>query len=445
MGAEQAGSHKWRDRFSIVLSLLATFISTASYLEMREIQQTSQRLQIDELLNEAWDMMGGAKGTEILYSNTPISRQSLELAKRDIDKALKIDENNAKALRMKGIYLDLIGNDEEAIEVHQQAIRADPEDAKTYISLGALYDNLNQASLAEELYKKALEVDPDDKGICALAYHNLAWIYRRAGKHDECVASYEKVMACDPWDADRACNLGLYYLERGQIDDAIRLFEKGVEVDPRSSDALQNLGNAFRMKGLAKDAERMYRKAMKVSPEDSTVYALLGASLLDQNQVENAERYYRRALELNASNGFAYVGLAFVALRQKGEPANIEFLAEKALEFEPDNADIRFDLGRISRWIQQPARAIAHFEEAVALRPHSWNYHMELARTLWANGSGQQALAPIRKAIELNPSHAESHLILAGIYQSLGNLTGFNEAWDRYSRLKANTTSTSSN
>ena len=80
-----------------------------------------------------------------------------DLAKEDIDKSITIDTENAWALRNKGRWYHLQGNDEEAIRLYLQALKMDTFIQKIHVFLGDSYLAIGENEKACATWKIGLE------------------------------------------------------------------------------------------------------------------------------------------------------------------------------------------------------------------------------------------------------------------------------------------------
>jgi tetratricopeptide (TPR) repeat protein len=99
-------------------------------------------------------------------------------------------------------------------------------------------------------------------------------------------------------------------------------------------------------------------------------------------------------------------------LSKSGNYAGAAADLEKALAFDPDNADIRNNLGaQYFRLFRYP-EAEAQLKRAIELDPSSSTAHCNLAATLFARGKGESAEKEARRALELSGSNDRARFLL---------------------------------
>lgn len=106
---------------------------------------------------------------------------------------------------------------------------------------------------------------------------------------------------------------------------------------------------------------------------------------------------------------------------------SVEAAAERSLSA----ADKAFLNGNKLYAEQKYEQAAAAYNEAIALAPANWGYHLNLGLALKKSGKADEALAAFRKAVELNP---ESYSANKETGEALAKAGGFAEAKPFYEK-----------
>ncbi len=117
-------------------------------------QLRTEQILTEQLLAEAWDLLGGRPGTTILYSFSE-SPEDLELARRRIKEALARDPKNAKAHRYQAIYEEAVSDPQRALDSYLQSIRLDPTASSTHLNYGIALTELGRSEEALAAFKEA--------------------------------------------------------------------------------------------------------------------------------------------------------------------------------------------------------------------------------------------------------------------------------------------------
>lgn len=199
-------------------------------------------------------------------------------------------------------------------------------------------------------------------------------------------------------DAYRACVRGRTHLDRRSeagMRTALHYFRRSLEEDPRYATAWAGLADAL---GLLASYQHE-------SPEDVLPEAYDAA---------------RRALELEPDLAEGYGALGLVHMVRREAPEGIRTL-RRAVELRPGFAQAHSMIG----FLLSPAgfweEGAIHMERAALLDPMSPEIHVGLAMGYMLPGrSAEEALAHARRARELAPGYAVSHLLEGQILTFLG-------------------------
>jgi tetratricopeptide (TPR) repeat protein len=98
---------------------------------------------------------------------------------------------------------------------------------------------------------------------------------------------------------------GVALEEAGRLDEAIALYRRVLAVRPDSARAWTNLGNAQGARAATPDAEKAYREALRLSPADPDALNNLAWLLLqDKQQLDEAEALAVRAVAIPGPDRF---------------------------------------------------------------------------------------------------------------------------------------------
>ena len=111
---------------------------------------------------------------------------------------------------------------------------------------------------AAEVKKLDTKVEPEMK----IAAESLA-----AGRMDEAIAHYRKVLAVNPGLAEAHNGLGLALEKNGHMDEAIEHFRKALMINPLFAEAYNGLGAVLLKKGLVREATAQFQKALAIKPD----------------------------------------------------------------------------------------------------------------------------------------------------------------------------------
>lgn len=181
----------------------------------------------------------------------------------NINKALKINENIAKAYYLKGSIYRESGDTSKAISSLETAVEQDNRFIDAYYDLGVIYA-ARKNPLAFEYYTNALRID----GNYVNAQYGRAKLYQDLGKYDEAVNEYSSLLNKDKNNEQAIYNLGAIYLEvKDQPEKAIEYFNKAIALNDRWASAYFARGYSYAKLGNKQNAKDDYKKCLSIDPE----------------------------------------------------------------------------------------------------------------------------------------------------------------------------------
>ena len=142
----------------------------------------------------------------------------------DLDRAIALDPNNARAFRERSNAYRSIGKLDRALADASEAVRLDPRDAKAFDNRGDVFVDKSQYDRAIQDYDEALRLDP-----------KLSLAFRDRG--------------------------AAYYFK--DYERAIKDYDEAIKLDPRSDRAYSNRSAAYR--SLAATGKRSPMRARRSS------------------------------------------------------------------------------------------------------------------------------------------------------------------------------------
>jgi tetratricopeptide (TPR) repeat protein len=150
------------------------------------------------------------------------------------------------------------GDHAGAAAVFARAAGADPGMARAHRMLGRELMLLGRLSDAEVSLRRAVQIAPHDRE----ARLSLGELFRRAGALDQAIALFEGQRQTDPDDPEALAFLAECYGDRYQPDRRLALLERAVRRAPDGARHQLALGSAYLFYGRLADAERCFRRAL---------------------------------------------------------------------------------------------------------------------------------------------------------------------------------------
>ena len=229
--------------------------------------------------------------------------------------------------------------------------------------------------------------------------------------------------------------------DAGNYDTALGMLRDILAENPTLTPAYVGIGDIFLLKKDYANAEPAYARAARLEPRNFAAQYGHGVALQMLKRFAEAVKSYYRALTIEPADLHANLAMATTRL-EMGEPSGAMIFAEKAVELDPANGAARVNLGAAYDQIGRYADAIVQYEAAIELMepsaPLLLNYINVLAkekryldakntaeflvkidptadgyeRLGWAHfrlSEFDKSINAYRKAVELEPSHWQSH------------------------------------
>ena len=217
-----------------------------------------------------------------------------------------------------------------------------------------------QEAIAE--FERALALDPVDVD----AYRALAGAYERSGRPDRAEATYRRAIELRPQDWASFKDLGVFYFWNGRLREAESCFRRVIELAPDSYWGYRNLGAVYCSMGRFGEAITQSERSISILPT-APAYSNLGATYFMQGRFSDAARAYEQAIGLGAADerllrgnlAEAYRHLPGSTAKAASEYGRAMQLAARALEVNPQNAEIRASLALYAIGLGDRARALA--------------------------------------------------------------------------------------
>lgn len=179
-----------------------------------------------------------------------------------INKALKINENIAKAYYLKGSIYRESGDTTKAISSLETAVEQDNSFADAYYDLGIIYA-ARKNPIAFDYFNNALRTNT----TYVDAYYAKAKLLQDMGKYDESIKEYENLLLKDKTYNQANYNIGAIYLDvKKEYTKAIEFFTKAIELDANWAAPYFARGYSYAKMKDKEKATADYKKCLSIDP-----------------------------------------------------------------------------------------------------------------------------------------------------------------------------------
>ena len=236
----------------------------------------------------------------------------------------------------------------------------------------------SQARLEDEALEAFFSIPPDHD-YYAQARTQIATLHERAGEYAEALAEVERAMAVAP-SRDLELYSATLRAKAGDFDGAVAYLEGLIEAEPEDDRLLYNLGVVYGEARRIDEAIAYMQEAIELNPENASALNYVGYTWAERGEkLDEAEALIQRAIALRPEDGYIVDSLGWVyymralPLVEAGERESAQSYLDRALdelqrasEMTGGDPVISEHLGDIYLLLDQPERALAFFEEAVA-------------------------------------------------------------------------------
>jgi TolB-like protein/DNA-binding winged helix-turn-helix (wHTH) protein/Flp pilus assembly protein TadD len=215
-----------------------------------------------------------------------------------------------------------------------------------------------------------------------------------------------------------------------RVRDERQVWSKSYDREPTSILGLQrDLSDAIADEIRRKLSPERLSALTRRQPQSAEAYFLYlrGRGLINEATPRanaQAVQNYERALRLDPNYALALSGLAFSygasIMSGDAEPAVVKPLAQsaakRALQADPNLAEVQTALGQVAFLIEWDwAGAEVALRQAIELDPHYAPAHRTLGHLLSQRGRHAEAVAPMQRAIDLEPLEPLNHALASQV------------------------------
>lgn len=334
----------------------------------------------------------------------------------------------------------LAKNDLDRAEVEfKTAIELDPKYPEAHNNLGLILKYKGHFEEAEKLFKKTISL----KSKWATPYNHLGTVYLAEKDLSKAESSIKKATSLDKKYADAFYNLGVVYIEMAKENEkdskdpkpkwksAVKSLQKATTIDTRLFHAHMDLADTYRKLGEIDKAILRYRLAIETNPKDPTAWGHLGDLYTQTGDSEKAKECFEKAALLGPMPQESLVSQAEILIKDKKWGDALTLLS-RALEKDPRNPMIYFDMGFVYASQGQLPLAVQNYQKAIGLNPNFFPAFFNLGMAYRDLHDVRDAIPSFQQALRIRPDHPESLYELASLYDLILNPAAAKQTYCRF-------------
>ncbi|CAD8171997.1 unnamed protein product [Paramecium octaurelia] len=409
------------------------------------------------------------------------SKNYLQEALQEIDKSLKLQQNNVNAYLLRGEIWSELENTPMALQDCDLALKIDSKSANAYYLRSTIQwknkclypalDDINQAislnpnfeiaysrkgtilwelglkleaftcflkatqqvnsinnrfasqrtiskQQDDELYQINKVIEQNPND--SQAYFNRAKIFLLQNRVQEALADYAVIKQINPYFVQPYIKRAKILIDLNQIEEALQEIRKPLIHEQNNAEIHFIEGNCHLKIGNLDKALHAYDRAIALCPKDEQYLNQRSELYFRLERFEEAIRDLNKTISINANSQFAYYNRAqsYLKIGQKDQAKKD---LEKHIEINPNHPDAYYQLGVILTMLGNINQAFFQYCKAISLNPNFQKAYANRASLATSLGLKQQAFDDLNKAIELDPNCSNSYFNRGTLFVNLGN------------------------
>lgn len=264
-----------------------------------------------------------------------------------------------------------------------------------HIEAGAQLLAKGRGAEAEREWREAVRLAPRDAGTWEL----LGDYYLAVNNWRAALEAFGHVRDLRPDTANLHPRLALAAVRASDFETAQRHSTIALEQNPNDITGLKVAAAVAEKKAQSDQQLKYLRRLVDLQPKDPNLLMALAAALAAQYQYAQALPLLDRILEIDPQFMSAYALRGQVYYQDNPTPQRLdkaEADLKKALQVDPGNVECHRYLARVYMRLNQPARAIHHFQEVARDRPYASAHLYELSQAYRKAGDVRKAEESLR-------------------------------------------------
>ena len=321
-------------------------------------------------------------------------------------------QETADQMFARGVSLQQSSKWTDAEKTYRAYLKRFGPKMEVLANLGAVLVREDRFTDAIEAYRQALKLAPD---VLPLRL-NLGLAYFKSGQLPPAVEQFNAVLDKQPGNRQVLQLRAMSMLELERTEEAVRDYSALMPSD--DINVRLGLASAYMRLDRAAEAEGIMEPLFQT--DTAEVKLLLGQVMIEGGRLDEAKKTLARAAELNPNLPTIHLNLGAVHWRQKDtDAAFVEW--RKELKLHPESFQANYTLGAALATMSTPPEETTRLlRKAVAIQPGSAIALYQLAKLIWRQSQGQEAVSLLERSTRLDPKHRNAHYLLGTVYQSLG-------------------------
>jgi tetratricopeptide (TPR) repeat protein len=371
-----------------------------------------------QIAEEVLALDSASVDARILLGNAYAGLNDLEKSAEEIERALAGDpENLTAALNMGAVRLrqkDPVG----AEATYKAAIEKHPTDAKAHLALGAFYVASARAKEAEPELRKAFELAPAEPTVL----YGLTGLYLSQKRDGDAEQVFKEALAKQPDSRPTRWGLANFYIQRKQFDAALATLQEMTRRDRNDREAEVRIAEVYvGLKKKLDDADKILHGVLERNPNYAEAHYIRGKSLKARNQPDKALAEFDAAIRLKEWLPGPYVERANL-LAVRGDLEGAQTALNEVLRRNKNNLTARGALAKVLALRQRPQDALQEAADVLSSAPENEDALAAQGEAFWTLGRFKESKEILVKLCAMRPEYGPYWHRLAVVEATGGDL-----------------------
>lgn len=301
-----------------------------------------------------------------------LEQGKLGLANVQFLNALKIDEENVRALEGLSKIAERKADYQQMFGILQKINRIDPANLDARLTLAKLHLLANDAAKSLEFVDKILAETPENADAIAVK----AAIMFRLQNNAEAIDLANKALAINPLSEEAAAVLASERVGDKDLEGALKILDAAVERNSKAP-VLQLLRvQVLSDLGRTGDTNAAYADLIAANPEDANYRRLFASTLISQGKLTEAREQLVEVVRILPRQQEAKLDVVRIDIRMGGKERAEATLRQYVDDYE-EGADLEFALGAFLREQRDYPAAEAVYQKIIAAKDAEIDHILE--------------------------------------------------------------------
>lgn len=221
------------------------------------------------------------------------------------------------------------------------------------------------------------------------------------------IQKYRAMIKLAPHLAAAYNNLGMLYFNERDYANAADTLERGLKLHQNMPTAAAMLGMSYVELGQNEKAEPLIRAAVKANPTDNQAEMMLANVYIKLRKNKEATETLAHYLARNPNDQEAWYSLGKTYLEMSQEAL------AKINEIDPNSVVAHEITGEIDESMHNYDSALVEYKKAIDLAPQKAGTHMHMGNAYWLIGKWASAQTEFKAELAIDPNNCGAHWKLA--------------------------------